>query len=127
MNDNGDDFFDGDDEFDVLRVHEGKEDGLELEPSIKSGRRRSDYFRDYRSRPEVIERARLKKQLGNKKLSSACIPFLTPIVYDKIYLHSIQNADDEEDHFSSEEEKQQRVEKNLLSREKRTAYMRAYV
>ena len=66
MNDNGDDFFDGDDEFDVLRVHEGKEDGLELEPSIKSGRRRSDYFSDYRSRPEVIERARLKKQLGNK-------------------------------------------------------------
>ena len=80
MNDNGDDFFDGDDEFDVLRVHEEKEDGLELEPSIKRDRRRSDYIRDYRSRPEVIERARLKKQLGYKKLSSVCILFLAPIV-----------------------------------------------
>ena len=41
-------------------------------------------------------------------------------------MHSIQNADDEEDHLSSEEEKQQIVEKNQLSREKRTAYMREY-
>ena len=45
-------------------------------------------------------------------------------LYAKIYLHSIQNADDEEDRLSSEEEKQQIVEKKLLSREKRTAYMR---
>ena len=79
MNDNGDGFyFDGDGDFDAIGVHEGKEVGLELEPLIKSGRNRGDYFREYRSRPEVIERARLRNHLGSKNSSSVCI---TSFVY----------------------------------------------
>ena len=70
MKSNGDDYFDGDDEFDIVRVHEGKEDGVESEASIKSRRYRSDYIHEYRRRPEVIEKARLRKQLGYTNLSS---------------------------------------------------------
>jgi hypothetical protein len=72
MSDNGDDNFDGDDEFDVDRVNEVIEDGVQLQPSMKSSRNRSDYFREYRGRPEVIQRARLKKKLGDTNLSSVC-------------------------------------------------------
>ena len=53
-----------DDEFDVCRVEEGKNNSGVVEAvNHESGKNRSAYMREYRQRPEVIKRERLRLKL----------------------------------------------------------------